>query len=346
MIRIPPYRVEKQCVMAMGSEICPSVQLMNVQELWKLGEYGKGIVINVLDTGVDSAHVELKDAFIGGKNFCSTDPNALLNPSEVTDVNGHGTHCSGIAMARENQVGIIGVAPQASLYMSKVMTNSGTGDEVWLANAINEGIKWRGSNGEKIRVMSMSLGGGDIPELKKAVEAAYAAGIVLVAAAGNNGDGNPNTDEASYPGNYDQVICVGAVDEQKLIASFSNSDQEVDIVALGVNVLSCLPNNRYAAWSGTSMATPAVAGLCALIINLLDRKFGRACTPSEVKEELYKRCMPLQAYTGVPNAVNEEGHGLPDMSLMLTDWQASAKSIFQRIILWFVSIIKKVFGKK
>lgn len=345
MIKIPPHRVEAS-IQIKEAERSASAELMNAQLILDKADYGNGIVGAVLDTGVDITHPDLQGVVIGGRNFC-IDLEGLLNPDDVHDRNGHGTHCSGIACAVKNGIGILGVAPQARIFMGKVMGDNGTGDESWLANAIRYCISWVGPNGERIRAISMSLGGASTPALETAVKEADAAGIVLVAAAGNEGDGNPNTIEISYPAGYPEVISVGAVNSDRQVVSFSNANPEVDIVTLGANVLSCVPGGKYEAWSGTSMATPAIFGLVLLIIKMLDKKLGRKATPTEVKAELYKRCVALLDTPEV-----EQGHGLPDMSIAQDDWTIQSapgqisKNIFSNLLFIILNFFKVIFNLK
>jgi subtilisin family serine protease len=178
------------------------------------------------------------------------------------DDNGHGTHCAGIIAAVDNDIGVIGVAPEAFLYAYKVLDSSGSGYESDVIAAINQAVI------DGIQIISMSLGSdGASSTLELACNNAQAAGVLLVAAAGNDYRGNKRIewDTVDYPGRFDSVIAVGATDQYDEKASFSSTGPNVEIAAPGVSILSTYPGNRYVTASGTSMATPHVAGVAALI---------------------------------------------------------------------------------
>jgi major intracellular serine protease len=142
--------------------------------------------------------------------------------------------------------------------------------------------------------------------LYKAIKAAVDKGISVVCAAGNNGDANHSTNEYAYPGAYGIVIEVGASDKLDQVASFSNTNNRIDVVAPGVDVLSTMPNGLWARMSGTSMATPHVAGALALIISAHEAQ-GQKLTEMEAYELLLKHVRPL------PYAKNAVGHGIVDL---------------------------------
>jgi subtilisin family serine protease len=161
---------------------------------------------------------------------------------------------------------VVGVAYNIEIYAIKVLSDSGSG--TWQDAA--EGIYWamKGPDGimgtaDDAEVISMSFGGFSYDEgFYKAVKAAYDAGIVLVAAAGNEGE-----EGVTYPAKFPEVIAVAAIDENDNVASWSSKGPEVELAAPGVNVLSTIPNNRYAYYSGTSMACPHVSGTVGLMIS-------------------------------------------------------------------------------
>jgi subtilisin family serine protease len=157
---------------------------------------------------------------------------------------------------------VAGVAFNASLSICKALyTAAGTGLTSDVANCIN----WTHTHGAK--VISMSLGGGDSTTLHQAVQAAWAGGgaggSVLVAAAGNDGDGTLN-----YPAAYAEVVSVAATDDNDARASFSNANSDVEVAAPGVDVLSTIPGGQYATLSGTSMATPHASGVTGVLWQL------------------------------------------------------------------------------
>nr|WP_276540164.1 S8 family peptidase [Bradyrhizobium elkanii] len=209
----------------------------------------------VVDTGIDFNHPDLKINFVGGATF-------VPGTSTPMDDHGHGTHCSGTIAAAINGAGVVGVAPQASLYAAKVLDKNGSGQFSWVI----AGIDWCIQN--KMHIISMSLGGGSAPSaLETICNTAWSKGLLIVAAAGNSQGENPVPPAASnvgYPGKYRNVIAVSAIDSANAIASFSSRGPEVDLCAPGVNVLSTIPNSQYGTMSGTSMACPHVSGVAAL----------------------------------------------------------------------------------
>jgi len=216
---------------------------------------GKGIRVGVVDTGIDFNHPDLKTNYAGGMSFVPGAPTPM-------DDQGHGTHCAGTIAAAINGAGVVGVAPQASLYAAKVLDSNGSGQFSWVI----AGIDWCIQN--KMHIISMSLGGSSAPTaLQTICNLAWNKGLLIVAAAGNAQNVQPvppDTSNVGFPGKYKNVIAVSAIDSGNSIASFSSRGPEVDLCAPGVNVLSCAPGGAYATLSGTSMACPHVSGAAAL----------------------------------------------------------------------------------
>lgn len=289
------------------SETPKGVELINAPSAWERSEKGKNVVIAVLDTGCQVDHPELKDCIVGGQNF-TTDFNG--DPNNYSDINGHGTHVSGTIAAAENNKGVLGVAPQAKLLIVKVLGGpKGNGAYEWIVNGINYAVNWRGSNGERVRAISMSLSGElDDSRLHQAIKNAVANDVLVVCAAGNNGDCSESTDELRYPGAYSEVVEVGAVDLHKKIACFSNSNKNVDLVAPGEGIWSTYIGGSYAKLSGTSMATPHVSGGSALIIRQCEKEFGRIFSESEIYAQLIKRT------TDIGYDPRLQGNGLLDFT--------------------------------
>jgi subtilisin family serine protease len=223
------------------------------------GQGGAGIKVAVIDTGIDCGHEDLAGGCVYGANF-------VTSGAVPFDDYGHGTHVAGIIGARDNGLGTIGVAPEATLYAVKVLNSSGSGS----FSAVALGIDWAVRNG--MHVINMSLGGTTASQaLADAVAAAEAAGVLVVSAAGNSGCCN----KVGYPAKYAGSMAVAAVDSQDVLASFSSTGPEVDVSAPGVSVRSSVPTGTckycdpsgYKLLSGTSMATPHVAGVGALLMS-------------------------------------------------------------------------------
>jgi subtilisin family serine protease len=230
------------------------------------GNTGSGVRVAILDTGIDKTHSDLNDNCIGGHDFVNDD-------SDPMDDNGHGTHCAGIVAAKDNGEGVVGVAPEAHLYAVKVLDSGGSGS---VSNVI-AGIEWSVTN--DMQVLSMSFGGGDSESMEAACDAAYTAGIVVVASAGNNGNPPGRGDNVGYPARYDSVIAVAATDSNDIRARWSSTGPDVELAAPGVGIYSTYLDGGYATKSGTSMACPHVAGTAALVIysSIADNGAVRAC---------------------------------------------------------------------
>jgi subtilisin len=220
---------------------------------------GEGSKVAVLDTGGDPDHPDL--SYAGGVNFAGWLRDGRTAPKWWNDGNGHGTWTSGTVAALDNTIGVVGVAPAVSVYAVKVLSNSGSG---WDSD-IAQGIDW--AIGADMDVISMSLGGpGYSAALAEACQSAWDAGLVIVAASGNEGDGNPATEELSYPAALPTVMSIGASNPSDGLASFSNTGSHVSLVAPGVSVQSTYKGGGYATGDGTSAACPHVAGAAALAL--------------------------------------------------------------------------------
>jgi major intracellular serine protease len=277
------------------TEVPKGVEMIQAPAVWEKFT-GKGITIAILDTGCDLTHPELKDRIIGGRNFTNDDNG---NIEIFRDYNGHGTHVAGTIAASRNVKGVVGVAPEANLLIIKVLDRNGSGQYDWIINGISYAIE------QKVDIISMSLGGpADVPELHEVIQKAVANNILVVCAAGNEGDGQDSTEELAYPGSYNEVISVGAINLERKISDFSNSNKEVDLVAPGENILSTYLNGRYAKLSGTSMATPHVAGALAIIKGLTNQTFERNLSEPEIYAQLIRRTIPLG------NSPKLEGSGM------------------------------------
>jgi subtilisin family serine protease len=243
---------------------------------------GNGVKVAVVDTGIDFKHPDLAANVKGGVSF-------VTGSRGYMDDNGHGTHVAGTIAAANNDIGVVGVAPDAWLYGVKVLDKTGSG---WLSDVI-AGIDWSAANG--MQVITMSLGSsGSSSSLQMAVDNAYNQGIVVVAAAGNDYYG-----AISYPAKYDSVIAVTATDSGNNIAYFSNIGPEAELAAPGVGIYSTYKGGTYATLDGTSMATPHVTGTVALLLatqpDMYDSNSNGKWDPPEVRTRLHDSATDLGA---------------------------------------------------
>lgn len=236
------------------SETIPvGVSQIKAPQAWD-GSRGRAIKVAILDTGIDGSHPDLAPNFWGGASF-------IDDESSTNDFHGHGTHCAGTVAAVLNGAGVVGVAPAASLYAVKVLNRHGSGSY----SSIIAGIDWC-VNKKRMHVASMSLGGSAASNaLETMCQAAFDAGVLLVAAAGNAGPPpGGGTSSVLYPAKYPSVIAVSAIGTDNVVAGFSSRGPEVELCAPGVSVLSTAPGGGYQTMSGTSMACPHVAGAAAM----------------------------------------------------------------------------------
>jgi subtilisin family serine protease len=292
---VRPVRV---AAAALTNTITWGIDTLRVPTLWAAGIRGGGVTVGHLDTGADGKHPALASAIA---HFAEFDDDAVeVSPApSAYDTAEHGTHTAGTIAGRAVGGRSIGVAPEALLASAIVIE----GGQV-LARVL-AGLDW--VLGREARVLSMSLGfRGYVGDFLVIVQAIRAAGTLPVFAVGNEG---PNTSRS--PGNYVEVLSVGACDAQTAVADFSSSqtfarpnDPVVpDVVAPGVGVVSAKPGGGYQSMDGSSMATPHVAGLAALLFQAKP-----AATVDEVEQAIFAsarlgRMAPIRAGRGLPDAV-------------------------------------------
>ena len=226
-----------------------SLTRMSVAQAWDVTR-GDNVVVAVLDTGADFTHPDLMGKFVdSGRDFVNND-------NDATDDHGHGTHVSGIIGASTNNgVGIAGVGYNVKILPGKVLSSTGSGNHGQIASAIT----WAADRG--VKVINMSLGGpSGSATLEQAINYAWSKGVVVIAAAGNEGTGTP-----TYPASYANVIGICATDSSDKKTSFSNYGVNVDLCAPGASILSTVRGARYESWNGTSMAAPNASGVAALV---------------------------------------------------------------------------------
>lgn len=269
---------------------------VEVPAAWSRTTGTPGVIVAVLDSGIDAAGLDFAGRLVPGFNALTGVADTTTDFGPTNDDHGHGTHVSGtIAAAANNVAGIAGIAPGVSIMPVKVLDATGTGS----FGGLIAGIDWAVANGA--RIVSMSLGGDLDPVSAAVVQAritgAHAAGAVFVAAAGNTG-----TFSSGYPCSFTYVICVGSTSiDGSQVSAFSTRNPLLALVAPGEGIASDLPGNTYGYDSGTSMATPHVSGAVALL-----RSVRPELSPDDVLAALISSARPLVA--GGHNA--QSGYGL------------------------------------
>lgn len=242
---------------------------------------GKNVNISIIDTGIDTEHEDV--AVAGGKSFVNY-------TNSYRDDNGHGTHIAGIIAAKNNDVGITGIAPNSNLYALKAFNNKGEGSTIDLAEAIDYAMK---INSDVIN-LSFEYNTYD-PVVEALLNESYKQNIMIVGAAGNSGS------TISYPALHSSVIAVGAIDENLKKASFSSIGNVLEVVAPGVDINSTWKNNKYNSMSGTSMATAFVSGYLAILKEAHPTK-----SAAELRKSLHSNTLDL----GKPGKDTSFGYGL------------------------------------
>ena len=247
----------------------PGITAVGAYEADTVAGDGSGEAVGhlyVIDTGVDSAHPDLN--VVEFKNFAG-------GPNK--DCNGHGTHVAGTAAARDNTSHVVGVAPGVSIHAIKVLNCNGSG----FYSGIIAGIDWVTENHHEGAVANMSLGGPADAALDAAVQRSADRGVLYVVSAGNESQNACNGSPArAGAGTNNGIVTVGAVDASRVQASFSNHGPCVDIWAPGVSIISTWPGSTMRTLSGTSMASPHVAGGGLLL------RSGATLTPAAAEARL------------------------------------------------------------
>lgn len=260
------------------------LEVINTREAWKKTK-GEGVKVAIMDTGIDMNHSDLTYNIKQKINMFEKSHN-------VSDEYGHGTHVAGLIAGKHT-----GVAPNAELYIAKVLNNDGLGSMGHVLDGITFAINC------EVDILCISLGSPyEIPLIiQERITQAYNSGITIVCATGNSGH-----NEVQYPSFMDEVIAVGGIDKDLKRAHFSNYGKKLDVMAPAVNILSTFKDNKFARMTGTSTASPLVAGAIALIISY-HKKQGKILKPFEVKD--------IIATLGKHNY--EFGHGIMDLSKLM-----------------------------
>jgi type VII secretion-associated serine protease mycosin len=255
---------------------------------WNLARGNDDVIVAVIDTGVQSDHPDLAGRLTEGYN--------VINPgAPPEDDVGHGTHVAGIIAATVNNAeGVAGMTWYTKIMPIKALDSSGTGSTYSVAEA----VIWATDHGAD--VINLSLGNyAQAAFLHDAIKYARGRGVLIVAASGND-----NTDQPGYPAAYPEVLAVAATDPDTGRAYFSNYGDYIDLAAPGTNIPSTYPGGRYAALSGTSMASPHVAALIALV-----RSVNPGLSPDEITQLLRETATDM----GAPGPDPEYGYGVIDV---------------------------------
>jgi minor extracellular serine protease Vpr len=290
-------RIYKDVVVS--KQLSNGVEMIGATEVWqrqdsqRRGITGQGILVAVIDTGVDFTHPDLGGCFgLGCKVNSGYD--FVDNDDTPEDVDGHGTHVAGIIAANGN---LRGVAPDANIMAIKALDDDGYGFSSDIIRAIEYAVDPDGdiTTDDGADVINLSLGGVGSPDdpTSKAVDAAFNAGVVVVAAAGNEGNYG---DIANFsPASARAAITVGSVDPDRTLSSFSSKGPAVggdtlkpEVLAPGGNIESLAVGGSTKILSGTSMASPHVAGVAALLLQALPQS-----TPEEIKARLISSASDL-----------------------------------------------------
>lgn len=284
---------------------------IDAPEAWNVTTGNAEVVVGIVDTGVDYTHPDLaaniwtNPGEVGG-NGADDDGdgvvddvhgyNAITRGGDPLDDNNHGTHVAGVIGAlANNAAGIAGVNWHVKIMPLKFLDSAGSGTVDTAISAIQYAVMMK-TRGVNLRVLSNSWGGSGYSQaLEDAITSAENAGILFVAAAGNNGTDNDSTPQ--YPAGYDNpnVISVAAIDRNGNLASFSNFGQStVHLAAPGVDILSTIRGGAYASYSGTSMATPHVSGVAALLAGK-----ETTLTAAQIKDRLLSTVKPLAGLNGL-----------------------------------------------
>ena len=244
---------------------CWGVGKIGAPQAWQVARGGESIIVAVLDTGIDENHRDLAGKVILEVNFSDS--------PTCDDLYGHGTHTAGI---------IAGIAPECRLMNVKVCDDVGRCE----ASAAARGIIWAVNNGAN--VINIGFCVKSSPYLELAINYAWSQGVVIVAAAGNDGKSTP-----VYPAYYDNCLAVASINGNDSLALLSNHGDWVDVAAPGSNIYSTQPQNQYGYKSGTSSAAAHVSGVAALVCSVAEDTNGGGVINDEVRQAMENNCSPL-----------------------------------------------------
>jgi len=277
---------------AYKKQIVPwSYKKLGITKMWKFAK-GKNVKIAILDSGIDLNHPDLKSANII-KTINFIEPN-----KPASDESGHGTFIAGIVAAQNNNFGIVGIAPEAEIYILKILNKKLEGKVDLIVRALDFCIK------NEINIVNMSFStSSDNPKLRKAVSKAAKHGIIIVASARNSFGS-----KAGFPASYPEVISVASVNYKNQISQFS-AQGKIDFCSYGENILSTTVNKSYKIASGNSVAAAHLTAIIALILSKPE-KWGLPPKHSINKDKIYNVLLKLSEDLGEKGKDNIFGFGL------------------------------------
>lgn len=290
--KIPSYVVHDIGEIETLSQIYPqNVSELSIPDIWKKTK-GGNVVVAVLDTGTPKDHSDLM------QNIDLSKCRSFVPNEDIWDAHhGHSTHVSGTLGAVDNHHGIVGIAPEVTIVTVKVLGKNGRSS----SDSIKRGLEY--CLNIKPDIINMSLGStASMPDVHEIIKKIDKAGIIIIAAAGNNGK-----EEILYPANYDEVIAVGSYGPSliKSRSEFSSYGNSLDIMAPGEEILSTYINGQYAVLSGTSMAAPVISGIAALMISYF-KKHNIPYSPKYVKDLMLLTAVDIGSY----GFDKQHGHGM------------------------------------
>lgn len=314
MIKLHEYMVDDTLRQVSDSEL-RFLSLSGRKAFYSQGIYGQDTTIAVIDTGV-SPHPELRGRILNGKSFVDY-------TSRTFDDNGHGTHVAGTIAGRN-----VGIAPRANILPIKILDGDGNGSLENLIAGLNWINEYNSQSRTKISIVNMSLSvdkeltAEENDGLHQAIKNLVDNNIAVIVSAGNTGQ-----EEIRYPAAYDEVICVGAVDINQKRAMFSTMGNHIDVCQVGVEVVSAWYEGGYAVMSGTSMSTPIVSGIAALIASKYRATFNEYITEDYLWKSLKLNTKDL----GIKGADREYGTGFSTLQPLELKVMLQNNSPFLRI---------------
>ena len=255
------------------------------------GNKGYGVRVGILDSGIDTDHLDLDY-----DPSCSTN---FVDYETIEDGAGHGTHTAGTVAALDNDTGVVGVAPEVTLCIYKVLDSNGSGSYSDVIAALEQAV----ADGVQITNNSYGSSGDPGSVVKAAFDNASADGVLHIGAAGNDGNAEGTGDNCIYPARWDSVVATAATTQSDVRASFSSTCPEVELAAPGYYILSTVPGGGYGYKNGTSMASPHAAGTAALVL---------AANPGWSNEEVRLQMQDTAEDMGDPGRDTFYGYGLVD----------------------------------